>query len=92
MCFDILKTNDGDLHGGHVRESDFADAMHLFAYKNAEVDSHSSSQLKLLQSKGVQMLRLVAGHGQIGDSGEVTCERINRTEVPRDKSKLWGLG
>ena len=68
----------------------FADAMHLFA-KNSQVDSHNSTQLKLLQSKGVEVLRLVAGHGWVGEPGQVTRERISKTQIPTDKDNCGGL-
>ena len=86
----MLKTRVSNLSGGDVSEVQFEDAMRLYA-KNASVDSHNSLQLQSLVRAGAERLRLVAGHGQVGDSGQVSRERIAVSQVPKDKDNCGGL-
>ena len=58
---------------------------------NDRVDSYNNRQLQRLVQQGVPKLRLVAGHGQIGDSGQVRRERIDVAQMPRDKDNCGGL-
>ena len=64
--------------------------MHLYA-KNAKVDSHNSLQLQSLVRAGAERLRLIAGQGQVGDSGQVSRERIAVGQIPKDKDNCGGL-
>ena len=64
--------------------------MRLYA-KNAKVDSHNSLQLQSLVRAGAERLRLTAGHGQVGDSGRVSRERIAVGQIPMDKDNCGGL-
>ena len=48
-------------------------------------------ELQRLVHQGVQKLRLVAGHGQIGDSGQVRHERIDVAQIPKVKDTCGGL-
>ena len=81
--YQVLKTRVSNLSGGDVSEVQFKDAMRLYA-KNANVDSHSSLQLQSLVRAGAERLRLVAGHGQVGNSGQVSQERIAVNQIPKD--------
>ncbi len=60
-----------------------------FHATNDKVDSCNNRE-RLVQ-QGVKKLRLVAGHGQIGDVGQVRCERIDIAQIPKDKDNCGGL-
>ena len=88
--YQVLKTRFSNLLGGDVSEVQFKDAMRLYA-KIASVDSHNSLQLQRLVRSGAERLSLVAGHGQVGDSGQVSRERIAVSQIPKDKDNCGGL-
>ena len=88
--YSILKTRVGNLSGGTIRESDFDDAMRLLP-RNDQVDSYNSLQLNRLVHRGAERMQLVAGHGQVGDSGQVRRERISLAQIPTSTDNCGGL-
>ena len=85
--YQVLKTRVSNFLGGDVSEVQFKDAMRLYA----SVDSHNSLQLQRLVRSGAERLRLVAGHGQVGNSGQVSRKRIVVSQIPKDKDNCGGL-
>lgn len=87
----LLKTRLGNLSGGPVRGSDFDGAMRLLP-KNDQVDNHNALQLSRLVQGGAERMRLVAGHCQVGPSGQIRRERISSMQIPKSTDKLRWFG
>ena len=64
--------------------------MRLYS-KNDKVASCNSRQLHRLVQQGAENTRLVAGHGQIGPSGQVRRERVHTAQIPKDMDNCGGL-
>ena len=88
--YEQLKTQLGNMSDGSVSETQLDGAMRLYP-NNDKVDSYHDRELQRLVHQGVQKLRLVAGHGQIRDSGQVRRERIDIAQIPKDKDNCGGL-
>ena len=88
--YETLKTRVGSLSGAPVPEHQSDDAVRL-STKNDKVASGNSRQLHRLVQQGAGNMRLVAGHGQIGPSGQVRRERVQLAQIPKDMDNCGGL-
>lgn len=79
VVYQVLKTAVSNLSGGKVGEVQFKDAMRLYA----KVVSHNSLQLQSLVRAGAERLILIAGHGQVGHSGQISRERVAAGQIPK---------
>ena len=88
--YETLKTRVGRLSGGPVPKQQWDDAMRLYS-KNDKISSCNNRQLHRLAQQGAENMRLVAGHGQIGPSGQVRRERVQVAHIPKDMDNCGGL-
>ena len=59
--------------------------------KNAKADRHDSLQLQHLVRSAACKLSLLAGHCQVGYSGQVSQERIAVNQIPKDTDNCGRL-
>ena len=85
--YQVFKTRVSNLLGGIVGEVQFKDAMCLYA----KVVSHSSLQLQSLVRAGTERLILIAGHGQFGNSGQISQKHVAVGQMPKDNDNCGGL-
>ena len=90
VSMSLLKTRVGSLSGGPEPEHQFDDAIRLYS-NNDKVASYNSRQLHRPEPQGAENMRLVAGHGQIGPSGQVRRERVQVAQIPKDMDNCGGL-
>ena len=59
--------------------------------KNDRVSDHNAMKLAELVTRGVEKLRLVAGHGQVTQFGVVSRSNIRVSDIPAEIDNCGGL-